>query len=281
MPKVLVQHLGHRGQAVRGATGVGDAEVLGRDLVVVDAEDAGQVGLLGRGADDHLLGPCLQVGIEAGLGLPGLRVGPLALGESAGALDDHLGLEVLPRELGGVALGHDRDGLAIDDQALGVVLHGAGEAAVDAVVLQQGRQRGHVGDVVDPDHLEYPRLGHQTAEHQPADPSKSIDTHTNCHVTPPLGMAAPHKSWAAVFLSVNLCRSAGPDSQNADYTGNRPATRHCGPRTSKADNTDRLTGAIPTDARIERHLFVGPRLHTRWRCARGCVGRCRPAGRIS
>ena len=52
----VVQHLGDRGEAVGGARGVRDDDVVLGQLVVVDAVDDGQVGAVGRGRDQHALG---------------------------------------------------------------------------------------------------------------------------------------------------------------------------------------------------------------------------------
>jgi hypothetical protein len=72
-------------------------------LVVVDAEDEGDVFVGGRGGDDDLLDGVAEVG----LGLGGV-------GEEAGGLDDDLRADGGPVELGGVALGEDLDLLAVD-----------------------------------------------------------------------------------------------------------------------------------------------------------------------
>src|SRR6185369_15117082 len=54
-PEAVVQHLGHRGQAVRGAGGVGHDVVLRRVvLLVVHAHHDRDVLVLGGGGDDDL-----------------------------------------------------------------------------------------------------------------------------------------------------------------------------------------------------------------------------------
>jgi hypothetical protein len=76
-----------RREAVRGAGSVRDDVVLGSlVLVVVDADDDGDVFILGRGRDDDLLG----AGIEVTLGLGGF-------GEEASRFDDDLDAELTPR----------------------------------------------------------------------------------------------------------------------------------------------------------------------------------------
>ena len=101
--------------------------------------------------------------------------------------------------VGRVALGHGLDLLAVDGQVLVVVGDRARVAAVNAVVLQQRGQRLVVGQVVDAHDLEHVGLGHQAAEHQPADTAESIDTDANCHDIPPLEHEQPRlKSGASL-----------------------------------------------------------------------------------
>ena len=81
-------------------------DVVGRRVVaiLVDAEDDRDVLVLGRRADDDLLGAGIDV-------RPRLR----GIGEDAGALEDDVDAEVAPRQVGRVALGEDLDLAAVDD----------------------------------------------------------------------------------------------------------------------------------------------------------------------
>ena len=106
----LVVQLALRDDVVRGL-------VVG---LVVDADDDGRVRALGRRRDDDLLGAGLEV--LGGLG---------ALGEAAGGLDDDVGAELAPGQLGGVGLGGDADALAVDDERVLFDLDG-----------RRGRRRG-------------------------------------------------------------------------------------------------------------------------------------------
>src|SRR5690606_3422676 len=94
----LVQHLGHRGQAVGGARGVRHHDVVGGQRVVVDAIDNGLLDAVARGRDQHPLGAGGQVG-----------GGLVAGGEQPGALQRDVDVQVLVRQLGRVALGGDLD----------------------------------------------------------------------------------------------------------------------------------------------------------------------------
>ena len=137
----VVEHLDDRREAVGGAAGVGDDVVLGCVvLVVVDAEDDGDVLVAGRGGNDDLL----DGGAEMRLGLGGV-------GEEAGGFDDDLGADGGPVQLGGVALGEDLDLLAIDGDEVRAVGDLVLQVAEDGVVLEQVRERGRGGDVVDGD----------------------------------------------------------------------------------------------------------------------------------
>jgi hypothetical protein len=80
----------------------------------------------GRRGDDDLLGAAVDVGL--GLG---------RVGEEAGGLDDDVGADLAPVELGRVALGEDRIDLPSDGDRVVVVGDVAVEAAEDRVVLEQ------------------------------------------------------------------------------------------------------------------------------------------------
>ena len=139
------------------------------------AQDAGQVRIVGRSADDDFLGARFDVTVVAGFAVGG----PLT--ENAGAFQNDVDAQVAPRQLGRVAFGHRLDLLAVDGQIFVVVADFAGETAVDAVVLQQGRQRFVVGQVVDAHDLKLFGLRHQATKNEPTDSTKTIDTNTNCH----------------------------------------------------------------------------------------------------
>ena len=84
----VVEHLGDRRQAVGGARGVGDDLVVLGQLVVVDAEDHGEIGAVGGRRNQHALGAGGQ-----------MRRGLVLGGEDAGALQRDVDAEILPRQL--------------------------------------------------------------------------------------------------------------------------------------------------------------------------------------
>ena len=93
--------------AVVGA-GVGDALHIGSELVVIHAQNAGQVRAIFRGgAEHHLAGAGLQVRVITRFGVLGPRR------EDARALNHNVGAKLLPRQLGWVAFGKRSDFLAV------------------------------------------------------------------------------------------------------------------------------------------------------------------------
>ena len=100
MPTVAVQQLGDRRQAVRRAGRVGDDVVALRvvDVVEVDAERDGHVGILGGRRDDHLARAGCEVLARA-----------LARAEAAGRLDHHIDVVLRPRQGRGIRLREDGD----------------------------------------------------------------------------------------------------------------------------------------------------------------------------
>ena len=89
----VVQHVGDGREAVRGAGGVGDDhDGPWSELVVVDAEDDGDVGAVGGRRDDDALGAGLEVGRRLVLD-----------GEDAGAFERDVDAQGLVRQLRRVA----------------------------------------------------------------------------------------------------------------------------------------------------------------------------------
>ena len=171
--EAVEDHLDHRHQAVGGAARVGETWCLaGSYVLVVHAVDDGDVFLLGRRGDDHLLGAALQV--ERGL---------VAVGEPAGGLEHDVHAEVLPGELGRILLREHPHGVAVRPRARPLVGRDvAREAAVDRVVLEQVGERLGVGDVVHRDEVELlgaHRLG--GPHHVAPDPPEAVDADSNRH----------------------------------------------------------------------------------------------------
>jgi hypothetical protein len=167
----VVQDLGHRRQAVGGAGGVGDDRVLGRVVVaVVDAHDDGEVLVLRRGGDDDLLRAV--VGVHLGLG---------GVGEQTRRLQDHVHTEVAPGQVARVALLEDLDRLAVHDDLIAGGLHLVGQAAQNAVVLQQVSERRVVGQVIDRDDLDVLATGGDSAPEVATDTAEAVDAYADAH----------------------------------------------------------------------------------------------------
>jgi len=96
--------------------------------VVVDAEDHGQILVLGRRGD-----------YDFGRSMVEVAARPAGVGEDAGGLDHDLDAVVAPRNLPGVALGDHGDALAVDHEVAVDDIDFARVAAVVGVVLEQVR----------------------------------------------------------------------------------------------------------------------------------------------
>ena len=88
--ELVVEHLRERGEAVRGARGVGDDAVVRRVVgLFVHAHDERAVDVRSRSGDDDLLGATGDV-----------LASICGLGEATGRLDDDVDAQVAPREVG-------------------------------------------------------------------------------------------------------------------------------------------------------------------------------------
>ena len=169
--EVIVQDLGHGSQTVGGAAGVGDEGHVGGVGVLIDAHDEHGGIILGGGGHHHVLGTGGDV------------AGGLLLGqEQARGLNDVLGADLLPGQVGGVTLGVHGDAAAIDDNALVAGGHVGLEPAVHGVVLEHVRHvvRRHERIVY---RYEFDiRVLQTSAENHTADTAKAIDTYFNSHL---------------------------------------------------------------------------------------------------
>ena len=169
--ELVVEHLGHRRQAVGRARRVGDHVVAGRVVqLVVDAHHDGDVVVGGRRGDDDLLGAGVDVRVRLG-----------GVGEEAGGLDDHVGADLAPLEVAGVALGVRRDLLVTDVDGRVGRRHVGVEPTQDRVELEQVGQGLVVGEVVDPHDLDVGAGRTHGAEEVAADAAEAIDAYTNSH----------------------------------------------------------------------------------------------------
>ena len=174
--EVVVHDLGERGQAVRGAGGVGHDLVFWLVGVVVDAHDEGRRDLVLRGGgDDDLFRAAGKVGAR--------RLGGE---EGARALNDVLRAGLSPGNGGGVALREDADGLAVDDDGVVARLDGAVEAPENGVILEHVNELGdiRVAEVQRAD-LHVFALGDLT-EREASDASEAVDADFDRHIRSPI-----------------------------------------------------------------------------------------------
>ena len=167
----VVEDLDHRGKAVGRAARVGDDVLVARERVLVDTQHDRLDAALGRGRDDDLLGAALEV-----------QPGALGVGEAARRLDDHVGAEVAPGQVGGVPLGEHLEAVPVDHEFVALGRHVAGEDAVHGVVLEEVRERLGVGEVVDRDDVEVGAAALEDgAEHEAADAAEPVDANLDGH----------------------------------------------------------------------------------------------------
>ena len=174
----FVQHLGHRGQTVRGAAGVRDALVLFGQLIVIDAQNDGEIRLVfGRGREHDFASPRVQVTVVTGLvvGLCGRK--------EPGRFERNVDVQLFPGELAGVLFGTNSDALSINDQAVALGLNSTGKPALHAVVLEEHRQVLGIAQVVDGDDFEFLRTSSQSPKRNAPNSTKTIDSDAHCHST--------------------------------------------------------------------------------------------------
>ena len=100
--------------------------------------------------------------------------------EQAGGLHHVLSLQLAPGDVGGVALGKDGNGLAVDDDGVLGGLHGAGELAMHGIILQHIGQVSGGAQIVDANDLDLGVIDAGPEDHA-ADAAKTIDTDFDAH----------------------------------------------------------------------------------------------------
>ena len=170
--EVVEKHLGHGGQTVGGAGGVGDELVLGRVvLALVDAQHHGDVGILGGRGDHDLLRAGLQM-----LGRGGL------VAEDAGGLHHDVHAELAPRQGGGILDRAHADFRGRPPRwSSPLAVTSAPRLPCTESCLSRCAERLGVGEVIDRHHLDI--LGRQRCpEEDPPDTPEPVDPHSHRHV---------------------------------------------------------------------------------------------------
>jgi hypothetical protein len=170
--ELVDHHLHHRHEAVRGAAGIRDDVMLrGVVLVVVDPHHDRDVFLLGRGRDHDLPGTPLEV----------LRR-LIAIGEAAGGFEYQIDPQIFPRELGGILLCQDFDGIAVHHNGVSLRRDIAFVPAMDRVVLEKMGQRRGIGDVVHRHEVDVLGAHLLSRPHHVApDPAEAVDPDLDAH----------------------------------------------------------------------------------------------------
>ena len=169
----LVQHLGHRRQAVGRAGRVADHRHLGAQDVLIHTHHDGSVDTVGWCRNQHA---------PRASGNQGR--GSLLAGEQAGTLHRHIDAGI--RHFGWIPLGRDadrpvgaalmanRDGVAVDDDL-------TGKPTMHAIVAQQMGVGLDAAEIVDRDRFDVRAAAlHHSAQHQPADAPEPVDRDFDC-----------------------------------------------------------------------------------------------------
>ena len=140
-------------------------------ILVVDLVHERGVHALARGRDDDLLRPALDVGR-----------GAVAAGEDARGIDDDVGADVAPGDLGRVALGEGFDLVVANVQHVAVVGNVLGPDPVRRIVLEKVCQTIKRHQVVRRHHLDVATVHRGLGEQHP-DPAETVYAYSYCHST--------------------------------------------------------------------------------------------------
>ncbi len=159
----LMQHLDHRGEAIRRAACRRHDAVPCRliNLVIDAVNNIGRIAILDRGGHDDLLDARRKVRRDLGLGL-----------ENTGAVDHNI--NACQGQVAEVARADKRQARAVDDHRIIVMVKSGVPAPMHRIEFEQmGVHGGIAHRVVDPGYVGPPR--DQRLEDQLADPPKTVD----------------------------------------------------------------------------------------------------------
>ena len=150
---------------------------------MVDAVHDGQVDILARRRDQHLLGPRRDVLFARSL-----------VGEEAGAFQDQVDAQFLVRQVRRVTLGGDADALAVDHDVVALGGDFARIAAMDAVAAEQPGVGLGIGEIVDRDQFEsaFATLEDRTRD-QTTDAAETVDCNLDRHASKLLSLSG--RAW--------------------------------------------------------------------------------------
>src|SRR5271169_159084 len=168
--KGVLENFGDRGQAIRGARGVGN-DVMFRGIVglVVDAENERSVRALGWGGDDDFFDRAPEMLCCLG-----------AIGEETGGFNHDIRSDAGPINFDGIFYLENLERLAFDGDRVVRMRDVVGEITENGVVLEQMREGLGVGNVVDRDELDVfviERGAHDVA----SDAAEAVDANLDGH----------------------------------------------------------------------------------------------------
>ena len=167
--EAVIQHLGDRRQTVRRAGRIRDDGLAGIRLVV-DAEDEHRRVVLGRCRHDDLLGAGADVLLRG-----------LFREEQTRRLDDDVGADFVPFQLGRILDRGETNLLAVDDQRVAIDGNRALELTVDRVVLQHVREIVRLEQIVDAHDLDIREVLRRCSKHHAPDATETIDADFDGH----------------------------------------------------------------------------------------------------
>ena len=164
--EALVQDLRHGREAVRSARRIRNDPVRGGiEGLLVDADAERDIGILRRSGDDHVLDALFQ--------MPRRFV---FARKAARRLHHDLHAEVAPRNVGGIGRGENAQRFAVDGDAIVRMADRVRDRVMHRVVLQQIRQRGRIGEIVDGDEFDAGIALERGTQHVASDAPETIDT---------------------------------------------------------------------------------------------------------
>ena len=168
----LVKNLCNWCETVGGTASVRNDVVLCRIvLILVDAENDGDVFVLGGSRDDDLLHAVVAV-VDS----------ESSVGEESGGFDDDIDASRVPRNVRWISLSKNCDWLSVDDNVLFVGRYGAVKVAVRTVVFQQMGICSGIRQIVDGNNFDVVSMTlKDSSKRETTDSSKAVNSDAHWH----------------------------------------------------------------------------------------------------
>ncbi len=174
--ELVIENLGNRSQAVRGAGGIGDNFHVGLIRLVVHAHHKHGCIIFNRSCDDHALG----AGIK-------MALGHIFAEEESRGFDDVICADFAPLQIGGNFFSGHADLLAIDHKLSAFNLHIALKSTMRGIVFEHVCEIIHIHKIIDSNNLNI-FASNRGSENKTPDTAESIDTNFyNAHDHSPYG----------------------------------------------------------------------------------------------